>query len=205
MQDFSDRLNPGEEVLHVARPSLVALIPLALLDLVFVVLAIVYWKMFDSSKALLVWLALAVVSTAVLLIRWIPLRMTRYVLTTRRVMRESGLFTRTSTDSYLDKINNVEHRQTLLGRMLGYGELEIDTASETGTTRFSHVARPFEFKKAILSAREQLRQPGFATATPATAAPAAADRLQQLAALRDNGTITPEEYAAKRAQILSEL
>lgn len=202
VRDIKDQLNPGEEVLHVAGPTLLSLLPLALLDGVFVILALVFWRVLDSSTALVVWLVPAIVTSVLLVVRWVPLRMTRYVLTSRRLVRESGLFTRVSVDSYLDKINNVDHRQTLLGRMLGYGDLEIDTASETGTTSFRRVNNPGEFKKAILSAREHLRDPAPVRAETNTAA---AERLRQLSELLESGTITPDEFKEKRAQILGEL
>ena len=83
-----------------------------------------------------------------------------YVLTNHRLIQEIGILSRRSMDSRLDKINNVEHRQTLWGRLLSYGDVEIDTASETGAAVFRNVSHPLEFKNAILAAAEQYRAGG---------------------------------------------
>jgi uncharacterized membrane protein YdbT with pleckstrin-like domain len=107
-------------------------------------------------------------------------------------------------DSRLDKINNIEHRQTLWGRLLGFGDVEIDTASETGMAVYRNISRPLDFKRAIAAAAEQYRsaaRAGFA----APVAPSGADRLRQLKGLLDDGLISRDEYEEKRRQLLTEL
>ena len=85
-----------------------------------------------------------------------------------------GILARRSVDSRLDKISNVEHRQTLWGRLLDFGDVEIDTASEQGETVFRSIGHPLAFKNAILAAAEQYRSAGrmpLAAAPPALPAP----------------------------------
>ncbi len=108
-------------------------------------------------------------------------------------------------DSRLDKINNVEHRQTLWGRLLNFGNVEIDTASETGTAVFRKISHPLDFKRAIVAAAEQYRSANRGGYVAAPSGPSGAERLRQLQALFDDGLISREEYEAKRQQLLSEL
>jgi uncharacterized membrane protein YdbT with pleckstrin-like domain len=122
-------------------------------------------------------------------------------------------------DSYLDKINNVKHRQSLTGRLLGFGDLEIDTASDTGAEVFPRIANPVGFKRAIdaaTSAFHAAAAAGRPAAPPPVAAPAAApaappaattgaDRLRDLKRLLDDGLISQAEFDAKRQQILDKM
>ncbi|HEX6900296.1 MAG TPA: PH domain-containing protein [Thermoanaerobaculia bacterium] len=202
-----DQLQPGEEILYVARVTRwtealwIGLAALALIGAGFA------WFGFDNAPLALTALALAVVFGGVLGWNEFVRRSHEYVLTNRRVIQQMGILTRRSVDSWLDKINNIEHRQTLWGRILGFGDVEIETASEQGVIRFANVSRPLELKNAIVSAMEQYR--GSMRPTPAYPLPApvpsGAERMRQLRALYDDGLISLEEYESKRRQLLQEL
>ena len=91
---------------------------------------------------------------------WIPVRLvvmwvrrsTHYVLTNYRMLVETGLLSKTSTSSQLDKINDVSCTQSVWGRMFGFGDVVLETASEMGATRLASIPNPIEFQKAILDA-----------------------------------------------------
>jgi uncharacterized membrane protein YdbT with pleckstrin-like domain len=97
---------------------------------------------------------------------WIPVllvvmwmrRSTHYVLTNYRVLVETGIVSKASKSSQLDKINDVSCQQTLWGRMLGYGDLVLETAGEMGTTKLAAVPDPIGVQKAILDAVAQARR-----------------------------------------------
>jgi uncharacterized membrane protein YdbT with pleckstrin-like domain len=155
---------------------------------------------------------LPAVAVALLVLgKLLVLRSNEYVLTDRRVIQQAGIVSKRSVDSRLDKINNVEHQQTLWGRLLGYGDVWIDTASETGTTMFRKIADPLEFKRAILSAAESYRTWGRTPGAPVAAVPApppqvsGAARLRELKALLDEGLISEAEFEAKRRELVAEL
>jgi uncharacterized membrane protein YdbT with pleckstrin-like domain len=82
----------------------------------------------------------------------------QYVVTSRRVMQISGVFTKEVIDSLLEKVNDLKTDQTLLGRIFGYGDMEILTASEAGANDFRRIAHPLDFKRAILDAKETLER-----------------------------------------------
>jgi Bacterial PH domain/Short C-terminal domain len=182
-------------------------------------------------------------------------------LITNRRMRVQGVLSKQALDSSLEKINDAELRQSVLGRLLGYGDLEILTASESAVDRFHLLQDPVGFKRTMLQAKHELEleiegnrpsppirvgggvpsgvfgpaglggrpddqtRPGPAAAVAAAAAPSTAQSsgapqpaaggpwradeitrtLGQLADLRDRGAITPQEYEAKKHELLGRL
>lgn len=206
-----DHLQPGEEILYRAYTSRVTLAPYYALLALALGAAAVAWVWAVSVPGTIVALIVAALLGAVVAWKGFVLRTNEYVLTNYRVIQQRGIFTKRSMDSRLDKINNVEHRQTFWGRILGYGDLEIDTASETGTTRFPGIARPLDFKRHILGASEQYRTARMSPGVPVFAAPPtpaavpAAQRLRDLQALLNDGLISQEEYEAKRRRLMDEL
>ncbi|HEX3557164.1 MAG TPA: PH domain-containing protein [Thermoanaerobaculia bacterium] len=199
-----DQLQPGEEILyraHVTRLTQTPLVALLAVVLAFTIFAYTVWQgqpwVAVVSGLLTLWLA------AVLAWRLFRLRSYEFVLTNHRVIYQTGILAKSSMDSRLDKINNIELRQTLWGRLLGYGDVEIDTASETGLCRFANIANPLEFKRAVLAAAEQYRAGGGPALV--AAAPSGAERLRQLKALLDDGLISREEFEVKRKELLAQL
>ncbi len=202
---LEDHLQPGEEILYRAHVTRLSLLPLwTLLALILAAAAFAYFGL-DSVPGALAALAAAAVMGLVLAWKLFILRSNEFVVTNFRVIRNTGVLTKQSMDSRLDKINNVEHRQTLWGRLLNFGDVEIDTASETGMALFRNVSHPLELKRAIVTAAEQYRSANRGGYAVAPAGPSGAERLRQLQALFDDGLISHEEYEVKRQQLLSEL
>ena len=202
---IEDQLQPGEEILYIAHVTRVTLAPLVLLLAVVLAVALYAWYGMNSVPLVLVSGAVALGVGAVLGWKFIVLRSNEFVLTSFRVMRQSGLLAKRSIDTRLDKINNIEYRQTLLGRVLNFGDIEIDTASESGISVFKDISHPVEFKRTILATAEQYRAGRAPSYAPAAAGPSGAERLRQLKALLDDGLVSPEEYEEKRRQLLAEL
>jgi len=132
-----------------------------------------------------------------------------YVLTSRRIISLAGVINKRSIDSSLEKINDVQLAQSWLGRMLDYGDLEILTASEQGFNSLSKIAQPLDFKREMQEARTQRDRPA---ATTPMAAPnraegdgGVAQALHSLALLRDQNLLTPEEFEAKKRELLRRL
>jgi hypothetical protein len=151
-----------------------------------------------------------------------------YMVTNRRVLKVEGILRKRSADSSLEKINDAVLEQSVLGRMLGYGDLEILTAAETSVDKYRMLAGAAQFKKTMLDEKhsleeEFLRVPApplrAAPMTPAgmdvppTAPPARpgmsstdiTKALGELADLRDRGAISAEDYEAKKSDLLGRL
>jgi len=146
--------------------------------------------------------AWAALNLAVVFARW---RAKQYIVTTRRVLEVEGLLNKTVRDSNLDKVNDIVLRQSALGRVLNYGEIEIITGADIGLNRFEWIADPLTFKRVMLDNKEDfdtLARPQAADASDISQSdiPAA---IAQLGALRDRGLITPDEFERKKADLLS--
>lgn len=201
-----EQLQPGEEVVYRAHVTRISLVPWIAGLVVVVAAGALAWQFTAGDVATGISVAVGALALILLiLILWklVVLRSYEHVLTNRRMIQQIGVFNKRSMDAPLDKVNNVEHWQTLWGRVLGYGDVEIDTASEHGATRFKDIARPLEFKNAIVGATEAYRSRRFAPAAPA--APSGADRLRQLKALLDDGLISQEEFEVKRRKLVEEI
>jgi uncharacterized membrane protein YdbT with pleckstrin-like domain len=149
----------------------------------------------------------------IILMTW---RAEQYVITNRRVLKVEGLLDKKSGDSSLDKINDAVLHQGIWARIFHYGNLEILTANEQAIDRYEMLSNVVAFKKAMLNAKNTLDD-GFrgGPAAAAAAAPARGGKassssdvtaaLAQLAELRDKGAITPADYEAKKADLLSRI
>jgi uncharacterized membrane protein YdbT with pleckstrin-like domain len=207
------QLQPGEEILYRVQTTRISLIPRAALTVLAAAGALVAWHAAYQPLAVALG-AIAAVLAVWTLWRLLLLRSNEYVLTTHRLIQQSGFLAKRSMDIRLDKINNVEHRQTLWGRILGFGDLEIDTASENGAGLFPNINHPLDFKRAILAAVEDYRarlfrpqaiQPSAPPSVQAAPALPPAERIRQLKKLLDEGLITAQEFEAKRRQALEEM
>jgi uncharacterized membrane protein YdbT with pleckstrin-like domain len=208
-----NHLQPGEEILYEARPSLVPLAPPLALAVVCAAVALIAWRQLAPTPeggghwAAVLLGAAAAAALIWALARYVRLRANRYVLTDRRILRLTGLFSRSSMDSYLDKVNNVEHHQTFVGRLLGYGDVEIDTASGNGAEVFRRISNPLGWKRAMDAAVAAYHNAsaGRGAAGAAAAAPSGADKIRDLKRLLDEGLISEAEFNAKRQQLLNQI
>jgi peptidase M28-like protein/PH (Pleckstrin Homology) domain-containing protein len=82
----------------------------------------------------------------------------QYVVTNWRVIKIAGVFNKEVSDSSLEKVNDVKLEQSFLGRLCGYGSIEILTASELGVSKFNKIGSPIRLKTAMLNAKENLNQ-----------------------------------------------
>ena len=129
----------------------------------------------------------------------------QYVVTNRRVMELEGVLSKDVTDSSLEKVNDVKLEQSVLGRMLNYGDLSILTASERGINVFKRIAGPIAFKTAMLNAKAQLENGNRVALAARPGAPTVPDLITQLDVLRQNGLLTDAEFQTKKAELLKKM
>jgi uncharacterized membrane protein YdbT with pleckstrin-like domain len=195
-----DQLLAGETlVILTHQHALVLAKPILLNALVLTVLSGICLWLQDHYWIL----ALCLIPLAFLLWKFLERNRKEYIVTDRRVVKQQGVFSVRSYDAPLDKINNVFHEQTILGRMFNYGNVGLETASEQGTTVFHFIPDPVGFKNSVVRQREQYKGPAAA----AYAAPVQDIRrvLEDLASLRDRRIITPAEFEAKKKSLLEQL
>ena len=126
-----------------------------------------------------------------------------YIVTNRRVIQISGVFNKDVVDSSLEKVNDIKMSQSFLGRLFGYGDIEILTGSELGANLFHEINQPVEFKQAMLNAKERM---GFdethGDAHPQTDIPTLIARLDDL---RKKGILSDAEFEVKKAELLAKM
>ena len=139
-----------------------------------------------------------------------------FAITNFRVIREEGFISKRQSATLLSTVTDVKSRVPFLGGPLDFGDLVVFTQSgEAGADRFKNITHPIAFRDKIMDKKMSdaapATTPAPAAAPVAAAAPAPAPvsddaaRLTQLAALRDSGAITPEDYEAKKAEILARM
>ena len=201
-------LTDGEEILHQFRPHWKVLLPaigwaMALAAIAgFAVAALPErwspgWSFGASfGLALLLWLALS----ARALVAWYA---TNYVLTDERIVVRQGLIARTGTEIPLENITNVLFSQRVVERMLGYGDVLIESAGSQGQSRLADIPDPEAFQSEVYRARE-LRSLHFRSGGTVPARDVV-QQLEALADLRERGHLTDEEFAAKKRTLLGDL
>ena len=148
---------------------------------------------------------------------YIEWRRERYLVTTRRVIESGGIINTFSRDTSLQMITDMLVSHPWLGRILGYGQIDLLTASEAGTTRIRFLPNADEFKRSLLDARHEyeLEVGGGKAVQNAAPAPPTGDAklsgeevdssITHLAGLRDRGLITAEEFEQKNQDLLDRL
>lgn len=193
-------LTEGEAVVREVRPHWKALVAPVFRTVVIwsvagYLIAIVddgwlRWTLAGVALALWWWLA------GLRLLRW---RFTLFVLTNERLITRSGVIAKRSKEIPLETINDVAFNQTVLDRMLGSGDLVIESAGEHGQEVFDDIPEPASMQKEIYTAAE--RRKGLDA--PA-AAGSVADEIAKLADLRDRGVLTADEFEARKRRLLSQ-
>ena len=96
-------------------------------------------------------LAGVVTSVQMLVLKWT----TEIAITSHRFVEKRGLFTLRTGEIALPNIEGVKVRQSLPGRIFGYGTITIEgTGVDSVTT--PHIADPIGFVKAIQTAKEHV-------------------------------------------------
>jgi hypothetical protein len=228
---YADRLlSEGEEVVMRTRQHWLALLLearyAALLFILALVLLFLSQNVTGTVRDVMGPAALAalVISLLWFLKTYITWYSEDYIVTNRRVLKVEGIINKRSADSSLEKINDAVLEQNLIGRMLNYGDLDILTAADVAVDRYRMLNRAPEFKRQMLNQKHDLEgeynrplpSPPLRTA-PATPPPPAAPPRREMSAdevtralagladLRDRGAISPQEFEAKKADLLARL
>jgi len=104
---------------------------------------------------LIVYLLLAIPTLGLALLaaiyEWIRLRSIEMGVTNRRVVRKTGILSRATEELRLASIETIDLRQSVSGRLLGFGDVVLTGRGESSMI-FSRLAQPLDAKRAIESA-----------------------------------------------------
>jgi uncharacterized membrane protein YdbT with pleckstrin-like domain len=146
-------------------------------------------------------LALIVASAIWMLVRFLQWRTTNFVITSDRVIFRHGVVSKSGIEIPLERVNSVHFSQSLFERMIGAGDLLIESGAEGGQQRFTDVRNPDQVQNLIHSQMELNEDRMFNRGAP-PAGSDVASQLERLEAMRDRGTLTPEEFDAQKRRLL---
>ncbi|MEX1165189.1 MAG: PH domain-containing protein [Nitriliruptor sp.] len=196
-------LTEDEEIVRQFRPHWRVLLP-ALAWAMLLTAAVTVG--FFASEPPVPWVVLAV---AVVL--WLAIAgravlnywFTNYVLTTERIIVRRGMIARSGTEIPLENINNVLFSQSVVERLLGYGDVLLESAGTQGQSRLADIPDPEHFQSQVYRVREA-RSLAMRHG-PGPAGEAAGDvvsQLERLADLRERGHLSDEEFETKKRHLL---
>ena len=224
---FPERLlSEDEELIYDLRPHwLTLVVPVLITVAVMVAVGAAWVVMPGGDLQQPARMAVAVLGLVVLLatvvgrvLRWST---THFVLTTERLIFRSGVVAKFGREIPLERINDVTFSQSLFERMIGAGDLLLESAGEHGQSRFSNIRDPETVQLEIYRQMEAnvRRRAGYATTQPHPAVadrtptpptrdprtPTALDDLERLANLRDRGAVTEEEFQRMKRELLDRM
>jgi uncharacterized membrane protein YdbT with pleckstrin-like domain len=204
-----DLLNDAEEVVLDLRPHWAKLF----FPVVFVVLAIAATGAslaFDVARAVsFALLAVLVVAVVFLLARYIRWTTTNFVVTTQRLIHREGVISKNGIEIPLDRVQTIRFHQSIFERLIGAGDLLIESAGETGQNTFTDIRRPNVVQNVIyreIEANENRRSDRSAGVRGGSAGPAGLsvpEQLEKLHQLLQQGALSPAEYEAQKARLLA--
>ena len=119
-------LQEGEEELMTVHPSLTKLVLLLLVTL------FLYLPWF--------------------LVRLVQNRFTSWVVTNRRLVSMSGVFSQRTVSTGLERIQDVHYIRTFWDRIIGTGSLEVESAAEGEPVHIGFIRKDAEFRDALMKA-----------------------------------------------------
>ena len=194
----------NEEIVFITRKHWLVLATAALIN-TLVAIAIVV----GAAVSLPLLAVLVIFPIIYFVVRYLNWYNEQYIVTNRRVMEIRGIINKRVSDSSLEKVNDVILEQSILGRLLNFGTVEIITGSDIGANFFKTIAGPVHFKTEMLNQKEglsDLESFGARSQRVLTEeAPTAGDvpeLIAELDELRKKGLISDQEFEEKKADLL---
>src|SRR6202166_1422645 len=150
-------LQPGEKVLYSTNAHWIFYLPAIGAWILALVLLILSRATSTEGITLLCLSAAAVVAVAALywtVKAWFHRWTTETDVTNLRVVHKEGFIKRRTFEMSLDKVESVDVNQSILGRLLNYGDVTILGVGE-GRETISMIASPLAFRSFITAREEQ--------------------------------------------------
>jgi membrane protein YdbS with pleckstrin-like domain len=196
----SKLLNEGEEVILDLHPHWSFLAPP--ISAVVLALALTIF----ATTTTLDWLKYALAALLVLAVLWLLVRYAKWattslVLTNHRLVHRSGVLAKSGREIPLDHINDISYKQRIFERMIGAGDVVIESAGERGQEVFANLPKPGRIQNEIYRQIEGAKQ----QAGGGRAVLSIPEQIEKLDELRKRGVISEQEFAAKKADLLNRM
>jgi uncharacterized membrane protein YdbT with pleckstrin-like domain len=158
------KLLPGENLVLKAHQHWITFVRAMVFPVVILVLVVLADVSFLGPGGLYVpklrtYLTLIVVALAILwlIVVWIRWQSVTYTLTDQRIKLEAGVFGRQEKIIPIDRVQDCTTRQSIFGRILGYGTVEVDAAGAQGAEVLENLPKPGEFRDQVFVHSEKRR------------------------------------------------
>lgn len=199
-------LNDGEEVVLDLHPHWWFLATQTAALLAAIVLGALVLLNVENGIVQLLAGFLILVALGWWILRYLDWRTTNFVVTTDRLIYRHGVLAKQGIEIPLERVNNVLFSQRLFERMLGAGDLVIESAGESGRQSFTDVRKPSAVQNEIYRQIEDNENRKFDRVGQGhgggSGPVSVADELAKLDDLRRNGVLSEDEFAAQKARLL---
>lgn len=124
---MSLNLSPGEQVIFQGHPSWRAILGFYLKGTAVAVVLGVIAKLIDSNGT--AFLVILVVIAITVLAGFVKRVATTYTITNRRLNIKRGIISREIQETRLERVQNVNYRQSVFQRLMQIGDVDFDTAA----------------------------------------------------------------------------
>ena len=161
---MTSQLLPGETLILKDHPHWIVVIKSLVVPIILLIIAIVVdFTVTETGIAhfrTIVTLAAVAIAGLWLIVVWIRWQSNTYTLTDQRIKIETGVFSRQSKMIPIDRVQDCTTKQSLIGRMLGYGRVEVDAAGAQGAEVLDHLPNPDVFRDQVFVQAERRRTGG---------------------------------------------
>ena len=210
-----DQLSADEEIMLDLRPHWWAIAPPTVALAAAILAGIVALVAFEDQD----WPKIVIGILVLGCLAWFALRYaqwntTNFTVTNERVISRTGVVSKQGVEIPLDRINTVFFNQGLFERLIGAGDLAIESASESGVQRFTDVRKPHMVQQEIYRMVETFEQRridrigravGENASSAAPAVLSVPDQIAKLDELRRQGVLSDEEFQAKKTDLLGRM
>jgi membrane protein YdbS with pleckstrin-like domain len=157
-----------------------------------------------SDSIVLVLVFFLLVSLFWLLTRYAKWATTNFVLTNDRIIHRTGVVAKHGREIPLDHINDISYNQSIFERIIGAGDLTIESAGERGQEVFPDLPKPGLIQNEIYRLIEsgKVRQAERMVGHRQLSIP---EQIEKLDELRQRGVLTQAEFEAKKTDLLNRL
>jgi uncharacterized membrane protein YdbT with pleckstrin-like domain len=150
--------------------------------------------------------AVVVVAAAVLWLlgRYLRWRTTSFVCTSLRLIDRHGILGKTGREIPLDHLSDISYHQTFFDRLIGAGDLLLESAGRDSQQVFPDLPHPARLQNEIYRQIELAKAPQ-ATSSPTYRESSIPEQIEKLAELRQRGVLTQAEFDVKKSELLNRL
>ena len=130
-------------------------------------------------------------------LKWIT---TNFVMTSQRLIFRQGVIAKSGIEIPLERVNNVNFNQSIFERILGAGDLLIESGGEDGQQRFTDIRNPEKVQN-LLHAQVEVSR-GRGPERSSARAGDTAEQLERLEGMLQRGTLTQAEFDSQKRKLL---